>query len=242
MKLYFIGTSHGVPEADRRCSCAMLEVNGVLYFVDMGTEVVSDIRRLGKKVEDVRAVFVTPPHNDHTDGLINFASLCSWYYQTAETSVYFPKPGFEELIRGWIGVTESKGHDLKYFVYREGLVYSDENISVTAYKNKHACDSYSFIIEAEGKKLLFTGDITSSKEQPQAVYEMAEKGERLELAVCEAAHISAETACGVYDELKPKRLIFNHAAPHNYQAVENAQKLPHPYELRLSQDGMELEF
>ena len=36
MRLIMIGTSHGVPEAHRRCSSYLLEVNGSYYIVDMG--------------------------------------------------------------------------------------------------------------------------------------------------------------------------------------------------------------
>ena len=36
MKITFLGTSHGVPAADRYCSCTMLEVNGAHYFIDAG--------------------------------------------------------------------------------------------------------------------------------------------------------------------------------------------------------------
>lgn len=42
MKLMFIGTSHGVPEADRRCSSCILEVSGSYYLIDMGTQVIAE--------------------------------------------------------------------------------------------------------------------------------------------------------------------------------------------------------
>jgi len=34
MKILFLGTSHGVPEANRRCSCTMIEIGDKRYFVD----------------------------------------------------------------------------------------------------------------------------------------------------------------------------------------------------------------
>ena len=45
MKLIFVGTSHGVPEKDRRCSSYLLEVDGSYYIIDMGTQTIEDLRR-----------------------------------------------------------------------------------------------------------------------------------------------------------------------------------------------------
>ena len=36
MKITFLDTCHGVPAADRYCSCTMLEAGGSLYFIDAG--------------------------------------------------------------------------------------------------------------------------------------------------------------------------------------------------------------
>ena len=242
MKLHFIGTSHGVPEADRRLSCTLLEVNGALYFFDMGTDVVSDIRRLGYRVEDVRAVFVTHPHNDHMDGLVGFAAICNWYYKSAHPKVYLPREGFPDLINGWIHLTCSPGNELEYFVYQPGEVYSDENITVTAYPTKHCAFAHAFLIEAEGKKIVYTGDLQSPKvDFPPVAFEMAERGERLDLIVCEMAHVSPIEAAEVFDRLRPGRVIHNHAAPYRYEAFDQAAAAQHPYPIELSFDGMTAE-
>ena len=36
MNITFLGTSHGVPSAERYCSCTMIEVGGATYFIDCG--------------------------------------------------------------------------------------------------------------------------------------------------------------------------------------------------------------
>lgn len=35
MKITFIGSSHGVPEPHRKCSCIMIEIGEQVYFIDM---------------------------------------------------------------------------------------------------------------------------------------------------------------------------------------------------------------
>ena len=47
MRITFIGTSHGVPEPERRCSCTMIETQGRYYFIDMGTQAIEDVIKRG---------------------------------------------------------------------------------------------------------------------------------------------------------------------------------------------------
>ena len=43
MRLVFFGTSHGVPEPNRHCSCAMVECGEHRYFVDMGMMAMAEL-------------------------------------------------------------------------------------------------------------------------------------------------------------------------------------------------------
>ena len=49
MKITFLGTSHGVPAADRYCSSAMIEVNGSVYLIDAGAPVIDLLIRQALK-------------------------------------------------------------------------------------------------------------------------------------------------------------------------------------------------
>lgn len=95
MRITFLGTSHGVPEPNRRCSCAMITVgegkDARRYFIDMGTQAIEDMITRGIPVESAKAVFLTHPHGDHTHGVISFIDLCCWYFKSANPTVYFPE-------------------------------------------------------------------------------------------------------------------------------------------------------
>lgn len=78
MQITFLGASHGVPEANRRCSCTLIETNGRYYFIDMGVNAIDALRTRGIEVEDVKGIFITHMHGDHTNGLISFVDLISW--------------------------------------------------------------------------------------------------------------------------------------------------------------------
>ena len=51
MRITFLGASHGVPEAHRKCSCAMITLgagqDAVRYFVDMGVMAIDWMRTAG---------------------------------------------------------------------------------------------------------------------------------------------------------------------------------------------------
>ena len=77
MKIVFFGASHGVPEPNRRCSCAMIETGEARYFVDMGTQATEQLMTRGIPMDAVKTIFVSHMHGDHTDGLISFVDLCN---------------------------------------------------------------------------------------------------------------------------------------------------------------------
>ena len=53
MKITFLGTSHGVPAADRYCSSTMLEINGARYFIDAGAPLIDILLRRGVDLNKV---------------------------------------------------------------------------------------------------------------------------------------------------------------------------------------------
>ena len=48
MKITFVGTSHGVPFADRYCTCTMIESGNSVYFIDAGRNIIDSVLRYGK--------------------------------------------------------------------------------------------------------------------------------------------------------------------------------------------------
>ena len=84
MKITFVGSSHGVPEPHRQCSCTMIEVAGNTYFVDMGTCAINALRTRNIPVDSVKGIFLTHMHGDHSDGLIQFVDLLTWFFRPEE--------------------------------------------------------------------------------------------------------------------------------------------------------------
>lgn len=238
MKITFIGTSHGVPEPERRCSCTMLEIAGRYYFIDMGTGAVEDLVHRGIKLEDVRGIFITHCHGDHTNGLISFVDLISWFYKNSKPTILMPEQEAIDAMRAWIGANGTKmREDLDIGVVNEGVTYDDGVLKVTAIRTKHCRTSYAYLLEAEGKRIIFTGDLQNPKvDFPSAAFE-----DENNLIVVESAHFSPFITEEVLKNAKTKRVIHNHICPFNWDGeLFEFARHEHPYEYRRSFDGMEI--
>ena len=241
MRIIFHGTSHGVPEPHRRCSSYILEVAGGYYLIDMGTAVTEELRRRGIPMEAVRLAICTHPHGDHTDGLIQFADLLNWYFKQADPLILLPDERLLDPLKAWISVSDNgrpPREDLRIGVFGPGVAYEDDHLRLTAIPTQHCVNSYAFLIEAEGKRVLFTGDLRHpTADFPQVAFET-----ELDLLVCELAHFSPDDCVPVFDKTKAGRILHSHVYDGRWAAALQGQKnKPHPYEYGAAFDGLELE-
>ena len=161
MKIVFAGTSHGVPAADRFCSCYIIEVNGKIYMVDAGAPAAEMILRYGGNMNDFRALFTTHVHGDHTAGMVQLISLMNWYYKESSGRFFITRQNHIDATLRWLETSESGAfaYDrLHLEVPKAGVVYEDENIKAEYIPNEHMPDSYSVLITAGEKRVLFGGD------------------------------------------------------------------------------------
>ena len=128
MQITFLGASHGVPEANRRCSCTLIETNGRYYFIDMGVNAIDALRTRGIEVEDVKGIFITHMHGDHTNGLISFVDLISWYFKTADPEICLPNLEGVEAIRAWLKANHCEMRDLRFKKVTDGTIFDDGDL------------------------------------------------------------------------------------------------------------------
>lgn len=239
MKITFFGAGHGVPEPNRKCSSTLIEVGQSRYFIDMGTQSIEQLVTKRIPVDSVKAVFVTHMHGDHTDGLISFIDLCNWYYKTADPAFYLPGDveATKNAIDAWLRCNGKEMRDFRFFQVTEGPLYDDGILRITAYQTMHTNDSYAFLVEAEGKRVLFSGDLKGPENDfPACVLEQP-----LELAICEAAHFETTKYLPFFQgNQNVKRLCFNHYSD-RFLASVLAMKAELPeLEVFRGEDGMEI--
>ena len=242
MKLTFLGTSHGVPEANRKCTSVMLTVDGRHYIIDAGVPLATTLNSMQVDLHDLKLILLTHMHGDHANGLIEFVDLRIWYYKDLDTKIYVPEIKTRDAMLGWLNVTHGRdmsGEMPEFCHVREGVFYDDGVVRITAINNDHLPDrpSYSYVVEAEGKRLVFTGDMGNDNysDFPRPAYE-----QECNLVVTEAAHCRLTDCMDVFGKLTTKKLVVSHIVPWNEPEVRRlAERVDYP--VTLARDGLVME-
>ena len=184
MKIHYLGTCSGTePMKGMHHTSLVIETGGSLYWFDTGENCAHAAYTSGLEVMKTKAIFISHPHVDHIGG---FANLLSVFHKLVGAfghrflpdntlSVYFPGlETFDAIKKVTLGGSK-KGGKLPFGIIEnelsDGVIYEDENIRVTALHNLHLGEdgsdgwhSFSFLIEAEGKRVVFSGDVWNSEE------------------------------------------------------------------------------
>jgi ribonuclease BN (tRNA processing enzyme) len=131
---------------------------------------------------------------------------------------------------------------LRSKVFTEGVIYDDGYAKVTAIPTKHCppMPSYAFIFEAEGKRVVFSGDLSQffrGNDFPKVVLE-----EDVDLFVCEMAHFGEEHIAPYLEKCRARRVMFNHYQPQKESHIESlATPGRFPFPISMAHDGESVE-
>jgi ribonuclease BN (tRNA processing enzyme) len=183
-KIVLLGTGTPNADPDRSGPAVAVVVNGTPYLVDCGPGVVRRAAAAyragveGLKVSDLKRLFVTHLHSDHTVGYPDVI-FTPWVLGRDEPlSVYGP-PGiramtdlilkaYEEDIRirldglepanavGWL----VNAHEIE-----PGVIYTDANVTVHAFPVKHGSwtHAFGFRFETQDRTVVISGDTVPSQ-------------------------------------------------------------------------------
>jgi ribonuclease BN (tRNA processing enzyme) len=245
MKITFVGTSHGRPQKDRYCSCYMIEIGKAIYFVDAGAPMVTELLKREKHPNNVKAIFTTHIHGDHTGGIKEFSELCVWAYKEADVDILLTEQKLIDTMKAFICATlpstSFPDERIRFKLANEGKCYEDENLKVTFIRTQHMSPehpTYAILIEAEGKKVLFGGDFSIRLEKndfPKIVSEQP-----LDLFICEMAHFGMEQLKPYLDTCKAKRVAFTHVFPLDKYGDIEKLKSNYTFETLAPFDGNEI--
>ena len=245
MKITFLGTSHGVPSRGRNCSAAMLETGGAIYFIDGGAPLIEEFLKI-KSEEDlkkIRGIFTTHAHSDHTVGILHMATLMDWFYKLP-LDIYLTEMGIADAMSNFYTACKSDSRAfnpelIHFHLETSDFVYEDENLKIsfipTAHMQSFGRPSFAILVEAEGKRVLFSGDLSQNLEKndvPKIVTE-----EHLDLFVCEMAHFPLSLLYPTLLNCKADRVYINHIwrAPKFDEILRVSRDFS--FELRTLDDG-----
>lgn len=216
MKITFLGTAAGVPSPGRKFSSVAIETDEGNYLIDAGGGVLYSMVDRGIEVNSLRSVFITHTHLDHIGGIIDLVDLISWSkrFSLASVDYFFPDEFAIELVKSFVTKLSTPVCDERnrFHAYGEHFSYDDGNIKLTTMKNGHMRAperaSYSFLLEKDGKRILFTGDL--SQGLAKGDFPKVVKEEYIDILVCELAHFDLATVLSALEGAKVGTVYFTH--------------------------------
>jgi ribonuclease BN (tRNA processing enzyme) len=192
MQVVILGTGTPVANPDRSGPSVAVIVNGAAYLVDFGPGVVRraaaafrDKHVQELKPTNLKVAFATHLHSDHTAGLADLFLTPAVVGRNAPLELYGP-PGIGEMARH-IEAAYAKDIDVRIHglergnpaAYKinvheiqPGIVYKDENVSVSAFAVPHGSwdYSYGYRFDSAGRSVVISGDTGPSQSVARACH------------------------------------------------------------------------
>ena len=222
-RIHFLGTCSGTEPMPGMHHCSwVLEVGEYYYWFDGGESCAYTAHTSGMDVMRTRALFVSHPHLDHIGGLPNLFSCIRkliWRQQRRlikdnTLEVFFPGLDTFNLVKTMACSGNTKHRflfDMNEHEMCDGLIYEDECIRVSAVHNRHMKEdgsngwhSYSMLIEVEGKRLVYAGDVAEPSECDTLI------GDGCDVFIMETGHHAVKDVCEYAISRGVKSLYFNH--------------------------------
>jgi len=236
MKVFFLGTSHGIAEKGRFRTSMLLETNEASYIIDLGAPIGTLMKNYGLTFKKVRAAFITHMHGDHASNISEYVDWCN--FVDGNKSLYLPEKDDIRYVEDWIYAMHSeelysKGNCILKNV-ELGEFYNDGNIKVTSIETHHLKrgKSFAYVVEGEGKRILFTGDLQDSF----ADFPIIAEEEAFDAVICVLTHFDVGEALFRLNNSKTKRIIFNHVRDDKMEMLKNSSEKVE-FDYHIANDG-----
>jgi ribonuclease BN (tRNA processing enzyme) len=235
MRITTLGTSHGDATPTRHNSAILVEVDDDAYLIEAGEPVCATLIRGGFDFGRLRAVFLTHMHGDHAGGLpILIKGLLKYRKPHWRCQIHLPEAEGIPALRGWMQALHLADPEptLSFHAISPGPTFADDTIRLSAIPTEHpangsALTSYAYVLEAAGKRVLFTGDLCAD------FHDFPALDEPVDLGFCEATHAPLDAILAALRPAPLRRLVLTHIGPRwdggNEDALrQGADTLPFP--------------
>ena len=189
-RLVLLGTGTPLPDPDRSGSATAVVVNGKAYLVDFGPGVV---RRAASAKPDkgigeldpvnITTAFLTHLHSDHTAGYPDLI-LTPWTMGRDKPLEVYGPPGLKKMTelllaaysedialrRDGLEKESPGGITVNVHEISAGVIFKDENVTVTAFPTKHGewKNSFGYRFDTKDRSIVISGDTTPTEETVKA--------------------------------------------------------------------------
>ncbi len=153
MEITFLGTSSGVPTRSRNVSAVALRLpqRSEFWLFDCGEGTQHQILRSPLGISGIEKIFITHMHGDHTYGLMGLLASCGLAGNGQKIDIYGP-PGLDEYIKACCKYSYvSFGDRVSVHIIQPGIVYEDEEFTVTCSQLKHRVTAFGYRIAEKNR-------------------------------------------------------------------------------------------
>ncbi len=230
VKVHILGSGcGGIPQPGRNTTALVVEAAGGLFMFDAGENVARTALQMGLDLSCVKALFVSHPHIDHVAGLPQMLDLLA--RKAGTPSVFIPEPRFWRHLLGLMRHIDDRcldekgslvfadGQPASVELLHDGFVFDDGAVTVEARHNFHLgmepspedgrFHSYSFRLHAEGKTVVFSGDVKSHLDMGDWLEQP------MDLLIMDSSHQAPAATCAALRQAKAPvaQILFCHLGP-----------------------------
>ena len=238
MEVVLLGTGYPKPDPERAGPATAVIVNDKVFLVDTGRGVMMRYAALNLPYTNIKAVFLTHLHSDHISGLPDVFTTTWIFGRKTPLELYGPK-GVKGVADGVLkmfavdipirrDLTESNpaaGAKFNVHTIKEGVVYQDEDVKITAFLVDHVFvkPAFGYLFEGGGRKIVISGDtrpsdnlVKHARDADVLIHEVYAPGrfeEKNDPKVAEKLkryHTSAEEVGRIAERAGVKLLVLSH--------------------------------
>ena len=235
VKIYIFGSCSGTePFPNRHHTAWALEINGRYYWFDAGESCAHSAHLLGVDLLSVSDIFVSHTHMDHVGGLPHLLwTIKKLYTRTkltpkyGDVTVYIPNVGSFAGAMAMLENSESDYNSPYHTLCKQitdAELLRNDDITVKAVHNLHLAPfegeflSFSFVISAGGKRIVYTGDVASLEEIDKLV------SEGCDVLLCETGHHNPMAVSKLAKERNVGYIYFLHHGRYIMEHFDEALK------------------
>ncbi len=252
MLVRFLGTADANPDCGRLQSSVLISIQGREYIFDCGDGIATRLWNDSLiDLNTIDALFITHFDPDHFGGLLCVLQAMHQRIKTVEPArrnenmveVLLPSEKICGYINGMLPETRLSDYwtGFKKEIRPYGgnsIIYNNGILSVRSFPTKHTPESHGFCIQAEGKKLVYSGDILSPE-----VLEPFLDG--CDLLIIEGAHFPAESITHTLEKHRIARVAVTHINRKDYEMrneyMQRLAPLAAKMQVSIAKDGMEFQ-
>lgn len=251
-KIIFVGTGSGYPSRNRACSSIIIDIDGRLFQLDAGEGFARSALNLNINYNLIEKIFISHLDPDHIVGIFQELQLMHLTRRDLSLEIFVPEEGVTGL---------AAACDL-FYLFKEKFTFIwdiraigqsaitiDGIFSLRALPNRHMqrgerlirqfgkpnkMQSYSFLIEAAAKKLLYSGDVESEEDILPYLGEV-------HTVIVDGFHADLRLLIEACAESKVERIIVTHINETNPPAINELAAITQKGGLReliFAEDGL----